>query len=98
MKNRLLISKNYFKFEKKYIMDLQIRKLNLIHQLTFLRDESIISKIEKLFTQTKKESYESNLKPMSLEEFYVMIKQAKDDAKAGRVISQEELEKRSKNW
>ena len=79
-------------------MDLQIRKLNLIHQLTFLRDESIISKIEKLFTKTKKESYESNLKPMSLEEFYVIIKQAKDDAEAGRVISQEELEKRSKNW
>jgi hypothetical protein len=39
-----------------------------------------------------------NIQPMTLEEFYAMIDRAEEDIRAGRTISQEEMEKRVASW
>ncbi len=79
-------------------MNLQARKLNLIEELLRINDESFIIKLESFIREEKKSSHESNLKPMSLNEFHEMIDQAKADSKAGRVITHPELKKKVKTW
>lgn len=79
-------------------MDIQTKKLSLIEQLAMITDESIITRIEKLIQIERRRKYESDLKPMSLKEFYTMIEESEEDIRAGRVISQQDLEKESEQW
>ena len=79
-------------------MNIQARKLILIEEFLRISDESLITKLESFIKQEKKLSHERNLKPMSLNEFHEMIDQAKLDSDVGRVISQQELEKKVKTW
>lgn len=79
-------------------MNIQARKLVLIEEFLQVNDEDLITKLESLIRQEKKISYERNLKPMSLEEFHEMIDQAKSDKDAGRVISHQELIKKTTTW
>lgn len=79
-------------------MDIQTKKLSLIEQLAMITDESIITRIEKLIQIERRRKYESDLKPMSLKEFYAMIEESEEDIRAGRVISQQDLEKESEQW
>ncbi len=75
-------------------MNIQARKLTLVETLIHLNDESLISKIEKLVNSKKS----VELSPMSLEEFYSRIDKSEEAIKKGQVISQNDLEKQSKNW
>ena len=75
-------------------MNIQARKLTLVEKLIHLNDESLISKIEKLVNSKKS----VELSPMSLEEFYSRIDKSEEAIKKGQVISQNDLEKQSKNW
>ena len=79
-------------------MNIQARKLILIEEFLQISDESLITKLESFIKQEKKVSHESNLKPMSLNEFHEMIDQAKRDSDAGRVVSHQELKKKVKSW
>ena len=79
-------------------MNIQARKLVLIEEFLRITDESLITKLESFIKQEKIKSHESNLKPMSLNEFHEMIDQAKRDSDAGRVISHQELKKKVKTW
>ena len=79
-------------------MSIQSRKLILIEEFLRISDESIITKLESFLRQEKIISHESNLKPMSVNEFHDMIDKAKQDSEAGRVISHQELKKKVRSW
>ena len=75
-------------------MNLQAEKLNLIEALIGVNDKEIILKIKNLL----KKSYDSSLKPMSLEAFYSKIDRSELAFKNGDVISQSDLEKEVATW
>lgn len=79
-------------------MNIQARKLVLIEEFLRISDENLITKLETLIRQEKKISRESNLKPMTINEFHKMIDQAKKDSDEGRVISHQELRNKVKTW
>lgn len=79
-------------------MNIQARKLSLIEEFIRITDESIIEKLEFLVRNEKKNQHESELKPMSLNEFHEMIDQAKDDKTNGCVVSHEDLKTKIKSW
>jgi hypothetical protein len=66
----------------------------LIESLNQINDSSILGKFEKLLLTQKN----TNLSPMSLDEFYSRIERSKKAIQKGKVISQEDLEKESENW
>ena len=76
-------------------MNIHARKLTLIEYLSRLQNEKMISKLEKLIYS---EAYESNLKPMTLSEFYARADASEKAIKKGQVTSVEDLEKESENW
>lgn len=80
------------------VMDLALKKIELIEWLTKVNDESLIQKVDKLKRQTLKEAYEAKLTPMSSDEYANVLQQAESDYKHGRVTSQEDFEKESDNW
>ena len=79
-------------------MNIQARKLGLIEEFLRIDDETLLIKLESFIKQEKKISHERSLKPMSLENLYEIINQAKQDSDAGRVISLEDLKKKAQKW
>ena len=72
-------------------MTLDARKLNLIRWMLVLQNENYISEIEKLQKKYQKAIYETKLKPMSIEELNIIVEEAEEDIKNGRVYSHEEV-------
>jgi len=72
-------------------MDLQTRKISFVQEFLRLQNEEIISGLENLLKQKKIELFESNLEPMSLEQFNTEIDQAMDDSKNGNIIKAVDL-------
>ncbi|MCH8545501.1 MAG: hypothetical protein LAT54_02095 [Cryomorphaceae bacterium] len=79
-------------------MDIQARKLNLIEEFLKISDEKIIEKLEFFIRLEKQRKNNTALEAMTLEEFYAMIDQAKEDQANGRVVSHEALKQRIKSW
>jgi hypothetical protein len=79
-------------------MNIAAKKVEIIEWLVQLNDEQIISKVEKLKNQSIKEMYELRLKPMSANEYKLMLEEAEEDYKKGRIIDQRGLEKESETW
>ena len=79
-------------------MDLQTRKLNLISYLAQIQDESILNKIENYILKRKAKDSESDFKPFTIDEFINRIEKSEQDFKNGKIKTQSELEKISKNW
>jgi hypothetical protein len=79
-------------------MNIHAKKLVLIEEFLRISDESLITELKSFIKQEKKISHERNLKPMSMDEFHEMIDHAKNDSDAGRVISHQELIKKTKTW
>lgn len=78
-------------------MDFSLRKLTLIEWLDSLQDERLIAKIEQLKNKTQV-STSLSFVPMTKEELIQRAKRAEEDIKAGRLISDEDLEKEAENW
>ena len=78
-------------------MDIQVRKLKLIEWIAHENSEAIIKGLER-FRKFSFGKAKGKITPMSLEEFYLMIEEAEQDSKHGRIIEQEELVKESENW
>jgi len=76
-------------------MDLQARKLSVIEYLKSLQDETIFGKIESFLQDISKKE---NNAVFSKEQLIERAKISETDYKAGRVISQEDLEILSENW
>ena len=79
-------------------MSLHSRKLDLIEEFIRISDESLIEKIESLIQTEKMNQADREQKPMSLETFYKLIDQSREDKVQGNVISHEDLKNRVNSW
>jgi hypothetical protein len=79
-------------------MNIQARKLSLIEEFLKISDESIIEKLESIIRIERKKGQDRDLQPLSKDEFLGMIEQAKEDRKAGNVISHNDLKAKVKTW
>ncbi len=79
-------------------MNIEARKLELIEEFLRISDESIIEKLEVLMREESKKLYDSEVTPMSVNEFHEMIDRAKLDKENGRVISHKDLKTKVKSW
>lgn len=85
-------------------MDLQAEKLHLIEWLAQLKDEEIIHRIKALRAKAQKGdkgkvvAYAADGSPLTLKAYNERLKKAEEDIRAGRVTSQEDLEKEAKGW
>jgi len=75
-------------------MNIETRKLSFIQEFLRIQNEEIISGLEKLLKKRKSEQYESDLKPMDLNQFHDEIDQAMDDSKNDRVIKATDLKEK----
>jgi hypothetical protein len=91
-------AKYYIFVQRRFIMNIQSRKLELIEQFLHISDETLITKLESFLKNEQKASYNKKLTPMSMEEFHTIIDTSKNDAAEGRVVSHQDLKKRVKTW
>ena len=80
------------------IMTVEARKLHLIEEFLKVTDENIISQMEHLLRNEKREQQENSLKPMNMNEFKHIIDKAREDVEQGRVISHENLKQEILSW
>ena len=80
-------------------MDLQTRKLNVIEYLVGIRDEKVFRSIEEAITEVKKKQTVKQItNPFTQDQLIDRAKRATLDYQTGKYMSQEQLEKESKNW
>lgn len=79
-------------------MTVEARKLHFIEEFLKVTDENIISQMEHLLRNEKREQQENSLKPMNINEFKHIIDKAREDVEQGRVISHENLKQEILSW
>ncbi len=79
-------------------MTVEARKLHFIEEFLKVTDENIISQMERLLRNEKREQQENSLKPMNMNEFKHIIDKAREDVELGRVISHENLKQEILSW
>jgi hypothetical protein len=79
-------------------MDIQTRKINFVQEFLRLRNTKLIEKLERILLEDKAKDYEANLKPISIDNFNIMIDKSIEDAKQGNVINARELKESVKKW
>ncbi len=79
-------------------MNIQARKLVLIEEFLGINDETILFKLETIIRQEKKKSLETEMQPMSMNDFQEMIDQSEREIEKGLVVSHEGLKKKIKTW
>jgi hypothetical protein len=73
------------------IMDIAVKKVELIEWLVRLRDEKLIQRIEILKKGSIKEAYDQRT-PKTMEELQAKLDQSEEDISSGKVHSQQEVE------
>jgi len=73
-------------------MDIAVKKVELIEWLARLQDESLLQRIDALRKGSVKQVYESRI-PKSQQEIQQKLDRSEEDIKAGRVHSQQDVEK-----
>ena len=79
-------------------MSIQTKKLHFIQEILKLKDENLIDKLYELLRTEKKRHDQSDIAPMSLEEFDEMIKTAESEVENGKFVSAEKLLKSIEQW
>ena len=83
----------YINFENKFkVMDIALKKIELIEWLARLQDERLIQRIETLRKGSVKDLYEQRM-PKTREELQSKLEQSEKDILEGKVHSQQEVEK-----
>jgi hypothetical protein len=72
------------------------KKLDLITWLAELNDSEILEELDRIKKRSTIERYQKSLQPMSSEELRESLAESEEDYRNGRIISQEELERRIK--
>jgi hypothetical protein len=72
-------------------MNIEARKISFIQEFLKIQNEDIINSLEQILKKRKLESYDENLKPMSVEQLNSKIDQAMEDSKNGRMTKASEL-------
>ncbi|HAH35516.1 MAG TPA: hypothetical protein DEQ87_13085 [Algoriphagus sp.] len=78
------------------IMDIAKKKLELIHWLSKLENESVLEKIDQIRLDSLTEKQKEFFRPIEEDELIQSLQEAESDYKRGKIISQEELVKRIK--
>ena len=73
------------------VMDIALKKVELIEWLARLQDEKLIQRIETLRKSSIKDLYEQRM-PKTKEELESKLTQSEKDSQEGKVHSQEEVE------
>jgi len=81
-------------------MDIQSTKLELIQYLLNTKKESMLLKIKELILQEKEEiiGYSGNGEPLTIEILNAKLERAEKDYQAGRITTDEDLEREIENW
>lgn len=81
-------------------MDIQATKLELIQYLLNTKKESMLLKIRELILQEKEEiiGYSGNGEPLTIEMLNAKLERAEKDYQAGRLTTDEDLEREIENW
>lgn len=79
-------------------MDIQTKKLHFVQEFLRLKDENLIDKLSALLRLEKKKKIETELNPISQNEFNDLIDSAESDAKNGRLTSARELKNEIDSW
>lgn len=79
-------------------MNLEARKISFVQEFLRIDNEHIIETLEKLLQKNKLESFEQNLKPMSLKQFNDEIDLSLDDEENNRLIEATDLKNEIQKW
>lgn len=79
-------------------MDIQTRKISFIQEFLKLQNEEIISGLETFLRKRRMELLESEMQPMSMEQFNADIDQSLADIKNGRITEANDLKNKINNW
>lgn len=79
-------------------MTLQARKLNLIQDVLGITDPNVLTRVEGCVKEELVRAYEKNFAPMSTGQFVDMIERSREDVRAGRVVSLEDVRKEAVRW
>jgi len=79
-------------------MDLQTRKISFVQEFLNLQNEEIISLFEKLLKKEKNIISNSELQPMTLDEFNKRIDKSLEDSKKGRLTESIKLKSEIEKW
>lgn len=79
-------------------MDLAVKKIELIEWLTKIEDQALIEQIDLLKKKVTEQAKDSNLAPMSSQEYKSLLDQAEEDYFKGQVTVQKDLENESNSW
>lgn len=79
-------------------MNLEARKISFVQEFLRIDNERIIETLEKLLQKKKLESFEQNLKPMSLKQFNDEIDLSLDDEENDRLIEANDLKNEIQKW
>lgn len=83
---------------KQTVMDIAVKKIELIEWLTKVNDKATIKKVEDLKNQSIKDSYEAKLRPMGSKAYKAILEKSEDDFKQGKILTQKAMERESENW
>ena len=75
-------------------MNLQAKKLEMIHQLINIDDEIILEQVKAILNNASSK----DIKPMSLEEFYKKIDESEKNFENGNYTTTEQLKKEILTW
>ncbi len=79
-------------------MSLEARKISFVQEFLKVQNEDIVKSLEKLLHKAQAKANDKRFSPMSIEEFHARIEQSERDIAAGRVISNDDLEKEIQSW
>jgi hypothetical protein len=79
-------------------MDLQTRKISFVQEFLRLQNEDIIIGLETMLKRHKAKLFESNLKPMSLEQLNKEIDESLIDSENDRVVNALDLKSKFERW
>lgn len=80
------------------IINIDTRKISLTKQILSLDNEEVLIAFEDLLKEAKMASYETNLKPKSLDQYKDEIRSAINDEKAGRLTRVTDLKEEVRGW
>lgn len=79
-------------------MNIQAVKLDVVQKILGVQKESILEKINKILEKEMVVGYTVEGKPLTKEAYNKRLEKAEEQLAAGEYLSQEDLEKESKNW
>jgi len=79
-------------------MNIDTRKISLTKQILSLDNEEVLIAFEDLLKEANMASYETNLKPKSLDQYKDEIRSAINDEKAGRLTRVTDLKEEVRGW